>query len=219
MKNLITIEPQLIGAETINSVNARELHANIESRQQFGNWIQNRIEKYGFRENEDYCSFNKSIKRENGATVVKEYIISLEMAKELAMVENTPKGREVRKYFIEVERNFSIGKKQFMQVREQVDLAISSLEAKSIEADVFKNKYYETLEMTNKLLIEKIDTIKRVEASAPIYYLQGKALTSEEKKRIEELYKKGYPFAKIARELNRGTGTISKYIKQQGVRR
>lgn len=77
---------------------------SLESKQQFANWIQNRIEKYGFVENQDFCSFNKVIKRETGATTTTEYALSVDMAKELSMVENNEKGRLARKYFIECEK-------------------------------------------------------------------------------------------------------------------
>lgn len=86
------------------AVNARELHQFLESKQEFSNWIKGRIEKYGFVENQDYSSFDNIIKRESGATVRKEYALSLDMAKELSMVENNEKGRLARKYFIECEK-------------------------------------------------------------------------------------------------------------------
>lgn len=86
------------------AVNARELHQFLESKQDFSNWIKSRIEKYGFVENQDYCSFNKIIEREVGATKRIEYALSVDMAKELSMVENNEKGRLARKYFIECEK-------------------------------------------------------------------------------------------------------------------
>lgn len=73
------------------AVNARELHQFLENKRQFANWIEQRIEQYGFVENQDYCSFNKIVKRETGATTCKEYALSLDMAKELSMVENNEK--------------------------------------------------------------------------------------------------------------------------------
>ena len=88
-------------------IDARELHTFLESKQHFANWITNRITRYGFIENEDYFTFNKIIKRENskkqGASKSKEYHLTLDMAKELAMLENNDKGRQARKYFIEAE--------------------------------------------------------------------------------------------------------------------
>lgn len=86
------------------AVNARELHAFLGSKQEFANWIKSRIEKYGFVENQDYSSFDNIVKRENGATVRKEYALSLDMAKELSMVENNENGKMARKYFIECEK-------------------------------------------------------------------------------------------------------------------
>ena len=100
MKELIKITEK----DGKKAVNARELHAFLESKQEFANWIKSRIEKYGFVENQDFESFDNIIKRETGATVRKDYVLSIDMAKELSMVENNEKGRLARKYFIECEK-------------------------------------------------------------------------------------------------------------------
>ena len=89
-------------------VNARELHGFLASKQNFSNWIKSRINKYDFIENVDYL-INKiivQVPHQSGlrSTEVVEYTITVTMAKELAMVENNKKGKEVRKYFIECER-------------------------------------------------------------------------------------------------------------------
>ena len=86
------------------AINARELHQKLGSKQEFAHWIRNRIEKYGFVENQDFSSFDNFVKREKGSSVRKEYALSLDMAKELCMIENNEKGRTIRKYFIEVEK-------------------------------------------------------------------------------------------------------------------
>lgn len=88
-------------------VNARELHYFLESRQEFANWIKSRIEKYGFIENQDYTTFDKIIKREdnpNLGTKRKEYALTIDTAKEIAMVEGNDKGKQARQYFIECEK-------------------------------------------------------------------------------------------------------------------
>ena len=85
-------------------VNARELHGFLGSKQQFADWIKNRIEKYEFEENTDFVVFHKDMKNSKGGRSSIEYAITVTMAKELAMVENNKKGKEVRKYFIECER-------------------------------------------------------------------------------------------------------------------
>ena len=85
-------------------VSARELHSFLESKQEFSNWIKNRIKKYGFIENEDFTSFDNIIKREKGATIQKEYALKLDCAKEIAMVEGNQKGKDARLYFINFEK-------------------------------------------------------------------------------------------------------------------
>ena len=67
-------------------------------------WIKNRIEKYGFVENQDFVVFHKKMENPQGGRPSREYYITLDMAKELAMVENNKKGMQVRKYFVECEK-------------------------------------------------------------------------------------------------------------------
>lgn len=84
-------------------INARELHAFLESRQKFADWIKNRIERYDFEEGKSY--FLNLGNRLDGLAGKprKEYYLTLGMAKELAMVESNKKGKEARKYFIQCE--------------------------------------------------------------------------------------------------------------------
>ena len=86
------------------ATDGRGLHEFLQSKQQFADWMKSRIKKYGFVENVDYTPFHKIMKRETGATTVTEYALSLDMAKEIAMVEANGRGREARQYFIEVEK-------------------------------------------------------------------------------------------------------------------
>ena len=104
MKELIKVTEQTIGSEKVNSVDARELWVFLESKQQFGNWIKNRIKEYNFTQDIDFISFNNSIKAENTWVTTKEYTVSLDMAKELSMVEKNAKGKDARKYFIRMEQ-------------------------------------------------------------------------------------------------------------------
>ena len=86
--------------EGIKTVNARDLHAFIESKQQFADWIKARIEQYGFVEGADFTVH----KFMNGRATQTDYHISIDMAKELSMVERNAKGKQARQYFIECER-------------------------------------------------------------------------------------------------------------------
>lgn len=86
------------------AVNARELHQFLESKQDFSTWIKARIEKYGFAEKQDFEVFNNFMENPQGGRPSIEYALSVDMAKELSMVENNEKGRLARKYFIECEK-------------------------------------------------------------------------------------------------------------------
>lgn len=95
--DLIKIEKRQ-GIETVNS---RELHEFLDVGRDYSSWIKQRIEKYGFSLNQDYVVL-KSIPQ-NGGSVI-DYHITIDMAKELSMVENNSKGREARQYFILMEK-------------------------------------------------------------------------------------------------------------------
>lgn len=99
---LITINNLNINNERIQTVNARELHSYLESKQDFSTWIKKRINDYGFLENTDFIRFHKKMEA-NNATLI-DYFISIDMAKELSMVERNDKGKKARQYFIECEK-------------------------------------------------------------------------------------------------------------------
>ena len=106
MNEIINITTATINNEEVNAVNARELHEKLGVKTQFKDWMPRRIEEYGFEEGRDFTVLkNERGRNANGKFCSKEYIISIEMAKELAMVENNERGREIRRYFIEVEKN------------------------------------------------------------------------------------------------------------------
>ena len=101
MTELIKITTNESGSQVVS---ARELHEFLESKQEFANWIKNRIDKYGFVENQDFEVFDNFINNPNGGRPLKEYALTLDTAKELAMVEGNEKGRQARRYFIECEK-------------------------------------------------------------------------------------------------------------------
>ena len=104
MNELISLNQSTINGEVQQTVNARELHAFLQSKQDFSTWIKNRIEKYDFVENQDFAVSHKKMENPQGGRPAIEYYITLDMAKELAMVERNDKGKQARQYFIECER-------------------------------------------------------------------------------------------------------------------
>ncbi|EOV5483772.1 antA/AntB antirepressor family protein [Acinetobacter baumannii] len=103
-----------IGGDKQFAVDARSLHSFLEVGRDFANWIKQRISKYKFQENVDFVlTVAKTGVRSN--VVQKDYSLSLDMAKELCMVENNDKGREARRYFIRCEKlAFEAMKEKFM---------------------------------------------------------------------------------------------------------
>ncbi|HHP4677623.1 TPA: antA/AntB antirepressor family protein [Acinetobacter baumannii] len=103
-----------IGGDKQFAVDARSLHSFLEVGRDFANWIKQRISKYKFQENVDFVlTVAKTGVRSN--VVQKDYSLSLDMAKELCMVENNEKGREARRYFIRCEKlAFEAMKEKFM---------------------------------------------------------------------------------------------------------
>ena len=151
------------------AVNARELHQFLESKYQFANWIQERITKYGFVENQDYEVFKENLKNSNGGRPQIEYALSVDMAKELSMVENNEKGRLARKYFIECEKIARDGMVASYQIEDPIKRAErwieeqkekKALEAKNQEMQP-KAQYFDEL-VERSLLTGFRDTAKEL---------------------------------------------------------
>lgn len=107
MTELFTLVNRPVAGQAQQTVNARELHAFLENRDMFANWIKDRIEQYGFVENQDFVRYLENSKKPLGGRPSMEYALSLDMAKELSMVERTAKGKQARQYFIDCEKRLS----------------------------------------------------------------------------------------------------------------
>lgn len=98
MRELITIKQNEAGEQLVS---ARELHKKLEISERFNNWFE-RMLKYGFIENIDYTGckiFNTQAKQE-----LDEYILKLDMAKQICMLQRSELGTQFRIYFIECEK-------------------------------------------------------------------------------------------------------------------
>ena len=98
--NLIPVFNGLIQNQPVQLCNARELHTFLDIGKDYSTWIKDRINEYGFIQDEDYFIITE---RTNGRPR-KEYHITLDMGKELGMVERNERGRQIRQYFIRCER-------------------------------------------------------------------------------------------------------------------
>jgi anti-repressor protein len=93
---------KIVSGELKQTVNARDLHEFLEVGKDFSNWIKDRIEQFNFEENQDFIIFAES--GEKGRPR-QDYYLTLDMAKELSMVERNDRGKQARQYFIACEKN------------------------------------------------------------------------------------------------------------------
>lgn len=88
------------------TVSARELHELLEIKTAFTDWFP-RMCEYGFEEGKDYCSFLSDRSDGLPGKPRTEYQLTIEMAKELCMIQRNDKGREIRRYFIDLEEKWN----------------------------------------------------------------------------------------------------------------
>ncbi|MEO5712599.1 MAG: antA/AntB antirepressor family protein [Luteolibacter sp.] len=94
----------------VRTVNARDLHEFLCVGRDFSNWIKERIKQYSFAEGRDFTVESRSpISASGNRGASKEYHITLDMAKELSMVERTHHGKLARQYFIDCEKRLLQG--------------------------------------------------------------------------------------------------------------
>lgn len=152
---LVKITEIQIGTETTNSVNARDLWKALESKQDFSTWIKARIEKLRLIEGRDYLlhkfmeQVNKGVSAGGHNKI--DYIVTIDIAKHLAMIEMTDKGHQVREYFIECEKNLK--KHQLPQTYAEalMELALAEKEKERLALESqTRQKTIDLLTHTNK---------------------------------------------------------------------
>ncbi|MDO4659620.1 phage antirepressor KilAC domain-containing protein [Streptococcus sp.] len=115
-------------------VSARQLHKTLEVKTRFSQWVEQNFK--GFEENYDFCSVvtTTQLNQYGGTKELQDYALSLDTAKHLAMMSKTDKGKEVRQYFIQVEKDLNSPDKIMARALLMADKKIHKLETQ-IEAD------------------------------------------------------------------------------------
>lgn len=111
-------------------VSGRRLHETLGVKTEYKKWFK-RMAEYGFAENEDYLRVTQKCPTLGGLQDVTDHIIKLDMAKEIAMIQRTDKGKEVRKYFIQVEKDFNSPEKIMARALLMADKKIKLLESEN----------------------------------------------------------------------------------------
>lgn len=166
MQNLTVIENELVPVYETSTgekvVYGSELHSVLEVKSKFADWIKNRLNDCEAIENEDFEAFSKNL--ENGGRV-KEYLIKLDTAKEMAMLERNEKGKQVRRYFIQVEKKYK---------EKSTDLSDLSVE---LQAIIMHDKK-----------IQRIETrMDRLEFDIPLYGAEADEICNHVKRKGVEM--------------------------------
>lgn len=119
------------------TLSARELHKELNVTDRFTRWFE-RMGEYGFEENIDFTSVKSSTLVNNGATrELQDYRITLDMAKEIAMLQRNEKGKEIRKKLIELEKAWNSPEKVMARA---LDIAHKTIANLQIENEEMKPK-------------------------------------------------------------------------------
>lgn len=164
---LIKLSQQNINNEMVKTVNARELHKELGVGRDFSNWIKSRLETLGSIENEDYVivenlSSPNLANAKSRPQILKEYHVTLDIAKHLAMMEKNEVGKKVREYFIECEKQLTISvKEQFLlnvlRAQDDITRAVALNEYEVGYVRPLENK----VEKQTQVIEEQAETIQK----------------------------------------------------------
>lgn len=119
-------------------VDGRQLHMFLEVKTEYAKWFERMIE-YGFEDGKDFNSVKKDEVRLEGTRQVKrtlvDHLLTLDMAKELAMLQRTDKGKEARQYFLQVERDWNSPEKVMARALSIAQKTLSETKVKLADAN------------------------------------------------------------------------------------
>ena len=204
MTELIKITSTEMGGETINTVNARDLWAMLESKRDFSNWIKYYIDMLCLEEGLDFSTF---LLESTGGRPATEYHITVDIAKHLAMMTSTAKGREVRNYFLECEKRLKAINKQLSR-KEILQMALEVEE----KAEQLAIQNSQLLESNMRQAGKIIRLVEKVNHDEPLVTAMETLLKS----------KNTITMAKCARYLSNGGQHISRnglfeFLREKGV--
>lgn len=105
------------------TVSARELHEKLNIETPFKKWI-DRMCEYGFEESKDFWT---KMSESTGGRPSTEYELTIDMAKQICMIQRTPEGRECRQYFIDLEKAWNTPEQIMARALKMADRSIESL--------------------------------------------------------------------------------------------
>ena len=117
-------------------VSGRELHEFLEVKDNYTDWFKRMI-KYGFEESIDFISFSEKSDKPFGGRPQINHFLKLDMAKEISMIQRSEKGKQARKYFLQVEKAWNNPE---MVVQRALQIQTRKVEALQLENEQLKPK-------------------------------------------------------------------------------
>lgn len=115
------------------AVSARDLHDFLEVKTAYKDWFP-RMCEYGFTEGEDFCSF---LSESTGGRPAQDAVLTIDMAKELCMIQRNEKGKQARQFFLQIEKDWNSPEKVMARALQIAGDKLKRLESK-VEADAPK---------------------------------------------------------------------------------
>lgn len=129
MNELLKVE---VNEQQEPCISGRELHEFLEVETPYHIWFP-RMVGYGFDEDIDFSTFEQKCSKPQGGRPSTDHIIKLDMAKELAMIQRSEKGKQARQYFIEVEKEYNSPEKIMARALLMADKQIKELTIRNSE--------------------------------------------------------------------------------------
>lgn len=156
------------------AVMGRDLHAFLEVQDHYATWFK-RMEEYGFVAGQDFIA--ESRKTPNGGRPRIEHVISLDMAKEISMIQRTDKGKQARQYFIECEKRAAsvpqlTGAQLMAKALLEAESTMKELEVRATTAEAIIGAATPALEYHEKFIAED-DDVTKIDDFARVYGSTG----------------------------------------------
>lgn len=110
-------------------VSARELHDFLEVKTAYKDWFP-RMCEYGFTEGQDFCSF---LSESTGGRPAQDAALSIDMAKEICMIQRSEKGKQARQYFIQLEKDWNSPEKVMARALDIAHKQLAQLKGENVK--------------------------------------------------------------------------------------
>lgn len=157
-------------------MSARDLHEFLEIETQYTKWFL-RMAEYGFEDNQDYIAISqKRLTAQGNKTEYTDHIIKIDMAKEIAMIQRSEKGKIARQYFLQIEKEWNSPEKVMARALRIADESIKSLQLQNTQQKQIIGELKPKADYTDKILNNKgLVTITQI---AKDYGMSGTSLNN-----------------------------------------